>query len=267
MNDEHRDTYNQNTKTNSGAVGAHQPYPLGISDLSPTHKDMYRGYFPLWRKITDWGWYKDSNTMRVFLHLLLHTNFKESYYLGHKIYPGQAVFGRKTLASVLGLGERQIRTALNHLKATSELTIKNCNKFSIITLINFDKYTITTSEKSNRSPKEVRQPTTSKNDKNVKNDNKRDITSLQSVILFYFIIKDYIKDGESIEDKTWVKQNFPRPAKAAKRLLALGTADEIKAMITKGKVYFEEKKLSWTLETIEKCWNEIRAYTGKKKYS
>ena len=92
-------------------------------------------------------------------------------------------------------------------------------------------------------------------------------TSLQSVILFYFIIKDYIKDGESIEDKTWVKQNFARPAKAAKRLLALGTADEIKAMITKGKAYFEEKSLDWKLETIEKCWNEIKAYTGKKRYS
>ena len=90
-------------------------------------------------------------------------------------------------------------------------------------------------------------------------------TSLQSVILFYFIIKDYIKDGESIEDKTWVKQNFARPAKAAKRLLALGTADEIKAMITKGKAYFEDKNLDWKLETIEQCWNEIKAYTGKNR--
>ncbi len=151
-----------------GILSSPLPSPVNI---------MYRGYFPIWRKIEDWGWYKDGNTMRVFFHLLIHANFRESNYLGHTIYPGEVVSGRKALAVSLGLGERQVRTALKHLIATTEITIKTCSKFSIITLINFNKYTIATNGKSGRSPASDRQVTTSNNDKNDKNTIKRERTS------------------------------------------------------------------------------------------
>src|SRR3990167_7635558 len=61
------------------------------------YDNMYRGYFPLWRKIVDWGWYKEGNTARVFLHLLLMANFADKHYLGHIIKRGQCVAGRKSL--------------------------------------------------------------------------------------------------------------------------------------------------------------------------
>ena len=146
---------------------------LSASLPSPLEELMRRGYFPLWRKIEDWGWWKNGNTMRVFLQLLLRANFKPGDYLGHKIDTGQVVTGRKSLSVLLGLTERQVRTALSHLKATNEITIKNCNKFSIITIIKYKEYLIAPSEKSGRSPAEVRQPTTSNNDNNDKNDNNR----------------------------------------------------------------------------------------------
>ena len=154
--------------TNLKAVG----FPSKGSDFvigRPRFIDMNRGFFPLWRKIVDWGWYKEGNTMRVFLHLLLLSNHKEKDYLGHKIEPGQCATGRKSLSAALGISEMKIRTALSHLKVTSEITIKNCNKFSIITIIKYKEYLIAPSEKSGRSPAEVRQPTTSNNDKNDNN--------------------------------------------------------------------------------------------------
>ncbi len=84
-------------------------------------------------------------------------------------------------------------------------------------------------------------------------------TALQTVIDFFFSIKDYNKNKE------WVKNNYPRHCPAAKRLLKLGNSEEVQTMITKGKTYFEDKKLDWKLETIEKHWNEIKRYKMQGK--
>ena len=100
------------------------------------------GYIKLHRKLLDWGWYKDPNTKAVFLHLLLTANFTESEYMGVKIYPGQTVIGRKALAETLGMSERNVRTALNHLKSTNEVTIKVTNKFSVVTIVGWEKYQV-----------------------------------------------------------------------------------------------------------------------------
>ena len=147
-----------------------------------------KGYFPLWRKITEWGWYRNGNTMRVFLHLLLLSNHKERNYMTYRIFPGQCVTGRKKLSADLGLSEQSIRTALNHLKSTNELTSKNYNKFSIITINNYSKYTISTSESTNNQPAINQQLTTPKNVENYKNDKKERVPpSLDS-------IKDFFKE-------------------------------------------------------------------------
>ena len=108
------------------------------------------GYIKLHRKLLNWGWYKDQNTMVVFLHLLLTANFAESEYMGEKIFPGQVVIGRKSLARALGMSEQNVRTALNHLKSTNEITIKSTNKFSIVTIVNWALYQINDGKVTNK---------------------------------------------------------------------------------------------------------------------
>ena len=98
------------------------------------------GFVKLYRKMVSWGWYTDGNTFRVFLHLLLTASYEDNEFRGHKIRAGQVVTGRKRLAADLGMSERAVRTALNHLKSTNEITIKSTNKFSIITIENWGKY-------------------------------------------------------------------------------------------------------------------------------
>ena len=90
----------------------------------------------------EWEWYKDSNTKDVFIHLLLSANFKESAFKGFPIKPGQVVIGRKKLAEALGLSERAVRTALNHLKSTNEVAIQTTNRFSIVTIVNWEFYQV-----------------------------------------------------------------------------------------------------------------------------
>lgn len=132
------------------------------------------GHIKLFRQMLDWGWYGDTNTVRVFLHILLRANYKESEYLGHKIGAGECVFGRKAWSEELGLSEQQIRTAISHLKSTNEIRVRATNKFSIITVVKWELWQIeeglndhrTTNKPTNKQPTTNQQPTTSKESKN-----------------------------------------------------------------------------------------------------
>src|SRR3990167_268088 len=107
---------------------------------------MYRihimSFIKLHRKITEWEWYTDANTNRLFMHLLLKANFKSNRWQGVEILPGQLVTGRKVLADELKLSEQEIRTSLNKLKSTNEITIKSTNKFSIVTVCKWLDYQV-----------------------------------------------------------------------------------------------------------------------------
>lgn len=98
------------------------------------------GHIKLDRKIMAWEWYADSNTFRVFIHLLLMATYKDGTWKGLAIKRGQVVTGRQKLAKALRLTEQQIRTSISTLKRTNEITIKTTNKFSIITICKYDTY-------------------------------------------------------------------------------------------------------------------------------
>jgi hypothetical protein len=98
------------------------------------------GFIVLHRKMLEWEWYNDIPCKVLFLHIILKANFKDTKWRGITIKRGQLVTGRLALAEQTGLTERQIRTALNKLKTTSNLTIKTTNKYSIITITNYEKY-------------------------------------------------------------------------------------------------------------------------------
>ncbi len=159
---------------------------------------MYRGYFPLWRKIRDWGWYKDPITKAVFLELLLLSNHKKTDYMGHTIFPGQCVTGRKKLSADLGISEQTIRTSLKKLKSTNEITIENCNKFSIITLNNYFKYTKSTSEITGNQPATNQQLTTPNNGNNLNTKKERHKPPTLPLCKDYFI---YLKSDHLEAEK------------------------------------------------------------------
>lgn len=97
-------------------------------------------YVKLFRKMTDWEWYTDVNTKVLFLHCLIKANWRPGSWHGYKYERGQFITSLPTLANETGLTERQVRTALNHLKATGEVTDWHNNKIRIITVVSYDKY-------------------------------------------------------------------------------------------------------------------------------
>ena len=97
-------------------------------------------FIKLDRNIQDWRWYKDGNTFRVFIHLLLNANIKKNGFEGIDIQRGQLATSYPSIAEKSGLSVQQARTAVKHLKLTGELTVKAYPKFSLVTVLNYDLY-------------------------------------------------------------------------------------------------------------------------------
>lgn len=127
------------------------------------------GWIKLHRQIVDWEWYTDHNTFRVFIHLLLTANHKDKKYRGMDLKSGSIVTSRDILAIATGLSVRQVRTALDKLKSTSELTIKTSPQGTIIQIVNYCKYQIETNELTNERPTNDQQTTSNKNDNKERN--------------------------------------------------------------------------------------------------
>ena len=98
------------------------------------------GFIQIDRKILKWEWYQDIKVFHLFLYLILRANWEDGRWQGKEVKRGQLITGRLKLAADTGLSEREIRTCLNKLKTTGEITIRTTNKNSIITICKYDTY-------------------------------------------------------------------------------------------------------------------------------
>jgi len=114
----------------------------------------------IWRGITEWAWYQDGNTVRVFLHLIIKANIKDNEFKGIIIRRGQTAISQLTIAEQLGISRQNVRTAINHLKATNTITIEKKGKHSIITINNYDEYQPITNKLTTNQPQTNQQLTT-----------------------------------------------------------------------------------------------------------
>ena len=124
------------------------------------------GFIKLHHKMLEWGWYDDPNTCRLFIHCLLKANWKACEWHGHKLKPGEFVTSIHSLSEETGLSARQVRTALDHLQKTGEVTNKSFTKFRIITVKNWDQYQVIDKQPTNNRQTTDKQPTTVEEYKN-----------------------------------------------------------------------------------------------------
>jgi hypothetical protein len=134
------------------------------------------GWIKLHRSILDWEWYSDVNTSRLFTHLLLKANYKPKNWKGIPVEIGQTITSRETLSRETGLSIQQIRTSLNKLKSTSDITIESTSTYTVVTLAAYSLYqsmdelpTIKiTSDSTNEQQTDNKPITTTKEVKNIR---------------------------------------------------------------------------------------------------
>lgn len=97
-------------------------------------------WIKLFRKFRDWEWYSDINVSRVFLELLLTVNFEDKKWHGIDINRGSIITSVGNLALTSKLSHQQVRTSLDKLKSTNEITIKTTNKYTLITINKYNEY-------------------------------------------------------------------------------------------------------------------------------
>jgi len=101
---------------------------------------MKNGFIKIDKRILEWGWYQDSNTFRLWIHLLLKANWKDKKFQSLLVKCGQLVTSVKNLSKDLELTTQQIRTSLKKLKETKEISEKTTNKFTLINIENYCLY-------------------------------------------------------------------------------------------------------------------------------
>ena len=106
------------------------------------------GWIKLQREYAQWQWFTCVNVAHLFTYLLLTVNHKESCWMGTIVKPGQTITSYQQLANATGLSVQNVRTALKKLVRTGDITVETTNKFSLVSVVEWEKY----QEKEDNSP-------------------------------------------------------------------------------------------------------------------
>jgi len=139
---------------------------------------MSTGWIKIHRQLLDWEWYNDVNTTRVFLHLLLVANHKDNKWRGIDIKRGQRLTSISALADETKLSIKNIRTSIKRLKSTNEVASYSTAQHTVFTMVNYDLYQAEANEVANKGQAKDKQGATNKNVKNVKNEIKDTLSSI-----------------------------------------------------------------------------------------
>lgn len=145
---------------------------------------LHLGFITLNRALLDWRWYSDIKTTRVFVHLILTANYEDHGFREITVKRGQRIFTYSGLEREINLSVSEIRTALEHLKVSGDVTIESNNMYSIITIVSYEKFVGTTNENmsnSNEIANKQQQWKKKKKIKKDKNDNKNRSYNLDEV--------------------------------------------------------------------------------------
>lgn len=127
------------------------------------------------RDILDWSWYQDANTFRVYFHLILTVNYTDTKWRDISLKRGSRIISYATLAGELNMSVQNVRTALDHLCLTGEVTKSSQGKYTVISVNNYDKFQMG-NKVSNSMVTSNSQDTNNgiKNIKNIKKDKEED---------------------------------------------------------------------------------------------
>ncbi len=154
---------------------------------------MNLGWIKLHKRMLDWEWYDDLNVRVLFLHLLLTVNYKDKNWKGINIEKGSRITGRIQLAEETGLTQQNIRTAINKLKSTNEITTKKTHKGTMFTVVKWNEY-----QESNQQPNQAL--TTHQPETNQRLTTTKEYNNINNIIKHYGEL-EFIEDWNELRTK------------------------------------------------------------------
>ena len=100
------------------------------------------GWIKLSKKLLSWEWFDKSEMVQLFIYCLLKANFEPKKWHGITVERGSFVTSRFTISKETNISERKIRTCIERLISTNELTVKTTKQFTVITVSKYDSYQI-----------------------------------------------------------------------------------------------------------------------------
>lgn len=98
------------------------------------------GYMKLFRKISEWEWYDDPATFKVFLHFLVTARWQDGSWHGIEIKRGEVLESLPSIAQKNGLTVQNVRTAIQHLLNTNSITIRKAGRWHVYSVSEYEKY-------------------------------------------------------------------------------------------------------------------------------
>ncbi len=124
------------------------------------------GFITIHRQLENKGYYKNSQYVHLWLHLLFKANYKKKEVLWNnriiKLNKGQFITGRDILSQETGIPYWTIERILMCFEKEHQIIQQKTTKFRLITLVNYSKY-------QDKSTTKVQQKYTTNNDNNDNN--------------------------------------------------------------------------------------------------
>ena len=139
---------------------------------------MNDGWLKLHRKIMEKGYYKKSEYVHLWVHLILKANHQPAEWMYKneifKIKRGQMITSRKTLSEETGINESKVERILKTFETEQQIEQQNLFTSRLITIINYDDHQDSEQQTNSKRTASEQQVNTNKNNKKEKNDKNKE---------------------------------------------------------------------------------------------
>lgn len=158
-----------------------------MDTVSEPTQNYGTGYIKLYRSLSNKGWYKKSDYLHLWIHLLLKANHRDNEFFWNgkniNVKSGQFITGRTKLALETGINESKIERILTFFeKSEQQIEQQKSNTSRLITITYWHDYQISEQRFEQRVNNDCttaeQRVNTNKNDNNDNNEKNGDINKL-----------------------------------------------------------------------------------------